>query len=1086
MPNVIKYLDGTGLGLLWNKVEEELEQKADAATIPTKVSDLLDDSGHYTKPVTGIPASDLEETYLTQHQDISGKANSADLATVATSGDYDDLINKPTIPEVPVQDVQINGNSIISNNIATIPIADTQVKLGLMQTHQSYGTTSGTSGNRTGIICIFPAQTNDIKTGTHSYRPIVPGKQHEATFYGLSKAAGTDLANEENITIGTYPAAAKTAIQTMLDVPSNAAMNTAIRAAIGNINSFDMAVVQELPSSDISTHTIYLVPKTGETNDVYDEYVYINSAWEMVGNTQIDLSNYAIKADTVLDTTLSRGRKANTTIGTGSFAFGSDVEASGSYSHAEGFSTISSGYYSHVEGMYSTASGSYSHAEGQRTTASGASSHAEGQSSTAKGKYSHSEGFYTSANASGSHAEGYYTKAEGSASSVAGKYNIEDSYASWPEWVANTNYIIGDKVKITTTENNETTVIGYICKTDNNDSEFTVANWKKDTFMNLAEIIGNGTADNARSNARALSWEGDEFLAGDLYVHANTDSTGGNKVATVSQIPDVSIYAIKTDTVLETTLSRGRKENTTAGTASLAFGVNTEASGYYSVALGLNTTASSQGAYAEGKGTVAHYIAHAEGEDSQALGQWSHAQNVGTIANGGASSASGRHTIANGADSFVIGKYNTEDSYDNWPTWTANTSYEVGDRVKRNLLVQNEPTDVGYHCTVANSDATFDNAHWELDGYHMNYVEIVGNGKEYEDPETHQTVRAGSNAYALEWNGTGHFAGDVYVNANADSSGGIKLAAVSDLQVNGSSIINNGIANIDSVMVPGTGIGSIKARDFEYNETIYSNEANGRGAFAEGNSNIASGNFSHAEGVQNKANGGASHVEGQQNIAMGARAHAEGYQTFAAAGSHTEGGSTASFTSYSHAEGLQTTAYGRAAHAEGEGSVYVVTLSGSNGTYVCDSTLIEKNDVIIYNNQNYIINNVDDTNQTITTSLTEILENTQIKLYKKNAYGIASHTEGYNTQALSDYQHAQGKYNIADRNNIYADIIGNGTVDTRSNAYALDWQGNGHYMGNIYVGANADSTGGIRLATITEVAAKLDAAEAGLKVVRLI
>lgn len=38
-------------------------------------------------------------TVITQHQDISGKANSADLATVATSGSYDDLTNKPTIPD---------------------------------------------------------------------------------------------------------------------------------------------------------------------------------------------------------------------------------------------------------------------------------------------------------------------------------------------------------------------------------------------------------------------------------------------------------------------------------------------------------------------------------------------------------------------------------------------------------------------------------------------------------------------------------------------------------------------------------------------------------------------------------------------------------------------------------------------------------------------------------------------------------------------------------------------------------------------------------------------------------------------------
>lgn len=53
---------------------------ATTLSIPTKVSDLTNDSG-----------------YLTSHQDISGKANSADLATVATSGDYGDLLNKPDL-----------------------------------------------------------------------------------------------------------------------------------------------------------------------------------------------------------------------------------------------------------------------------------------------------------------------------------------------------------------------------------------------------------------------------------------------------------------------------------------------------------------------------------------------------------------------------------------------------------------------------------------------------------------------------------------------------------------------------------------------------------------------------------------------------------------------------------------------------------------------------------------------------------------------------------------------------------------------------------------------------------------------------
>lgn len=56
---------------------------------------------------------------------------------------------------------------------------------------------------------------------------------------------------------------------------------------------FTPTVVQTLPVTDIDEHTIYLVPKTGETGDVYDEYLYINNAWEHIGSTAIDLSGYS-------------------------------------------------------------------------------------------------------------------------------------------------------------------------------------------------------------------------------------------------------------------------------------------------------------------------------------------------------------------------------------------------------------------------------------------------------------------------------------------------------------------------------------------------------------------------------------------------------------------------------------------------------------------------------------------------------------------------------------------------------------------------------------------------------------------------
>lgn len=95
--------------------------------------------------------------------------------------------------------------------------------------------------------------------------------------------------------------------------------------------------------------------------------------------------------------------------------------------------------------------------------------------------------------------------------------------------------------------------------------------------------------------------------------------------------------------------------------------------------------------------------------------------------------------------------------------------------------------------------------------------------------------------------------------------------------------------------------------------------------------------------------------------------------------SHAEGGNTTASAFQSHAEGYGTKALGASSHAEGNGTT---------------------------------------------------------------AYGDNSHAEGTSTKASSANQHVQGKYNVADVNNTYAFIIGNGTSDNnRHNAFAIDWNG---------------------------------------------
>ena len=82
-----------------------------------------------------------------------------------------------------------------------------------------------------------------------------------------------------------------------------------INSLISAISTLTLEVVAELPDHDISTTTIYLVPKDDPgTEDIYDEYIYVSNSWEKIGSTAADLSNYYTKtqADTLLASKVDR------------------------------------------------------------------------------------------------------------------------------------------------------------------------------------------------------------------------------------------------------------------------------------------------------------------------------------------------------------------------------------------------------------------------------------------------------------------------------------------------------------------------------------------------------------------------------------------------------------------------------------------------------------------------------------------------------------------------------------------------------------------------------------------------------------
>ena len=191
--------------------------------------------------------------------------------------------------------------------------------------------------------------------------------------------------------------------------------------------------------------------------------------------------------------------------------------AKGNYSHAEGMGTIAEGEASHSEGDGTIASGNYSHAEGEMTKASGEATHAEGQGTIASSNMSHAEGAETIASGRAAHAEGIATiaskggaHAEGSNTTASGDYSHAEGYGSTASGKCSHAEGYG-----TTAQRRSQHVFGEYNTLDTGGSSATT----KGTYI---EIVGKGTSDSARSNARTLDWSGNETLAGSITLGKGT------------------------------------------------------------------------------------------------------------------------------------------------------------------------------------------------------------------------------------------------------------------------------------------------------------------------------------------------------------------------------------------------------------------------------------------------------------------------------------------------------------------------------------------------------------------------------------
>ena len=157
--------------------------------VANKKSDI---SGDFTSDTASYPTVQAVKSFISSA--ISGKANSSDLATVATSGSYNDLTNKPSIPDSTsdltndsgfLTSSDISGKEDSSNKVTSWSVTTSDTK------YPSEKLTKSSLDNKVDKVNGKGLSTNDF---TDTYKNAIDGLSDVA-----SSGSYTDLTNKPSI-----------------------------------------------------------------------------------------------------------------------------------------------------------------------------------------------------------------------------------------------------------------------------------------------------------------------------------------------------------------------------------------------------------------------------------------------------------------------------------------------------------------------------------------------------------------------------------------------------------------------------------------------------------------------------------------------------------------------------------------------------------------------------------------------------------------------------------------------------------------------------------------------------------------------
>lgn len=340
-----KYLDPTGLALLWEKIKNKLNLKVDKVdgkglstndyttdeknklsniaagaqvntlegiqkngqtvtiqnkianiAVPTNVSELNNDAGYVTSSeipegataTTTVPKMDGTAAVGTEmafargdHVHPTDTSRAAASALTAVSSRVDAL-----------ESAVGSGGSVDSKIAAAISELDSSIASEANKAIASVTITDGKISASTKVSIPTAATATPVMDGTAAVGTATTWAR--ADHVHPIDTSRAPLASPAFT--GTPTAPTPSAGNNSTNIATTAFVNTAISSAVADITSFEFEVVTTLPASG-EKGIIYLVAHAHGTGDAYDEYIWTGTAFEKIGNTDIDLSGYQLSAE---------------------------------------------------------------------------------------------------------------------------------------------------------------------------------------------------------------------------------------------------------------------------------------------------------------------------------------------------------------------------------------------------------------------------------------------------------------------------------------------------------------------------------------------------------------------------------------------------------------------------------------------------------------------------------------------------------------------------------------------------------------------------------------------------------------------